>query len=126
MTQDHGTAKAALELPSLPRDEGGPVFAEVWHAEAFALVITLVDAGLFTWAEWTAALSTAIAGAQRRGDPDLGDTYYRHWLAALEALCRAKNAVMAPMLDDCADRWRRAYENTPHGQLVELAAADEA
>lgn len=125
-TQGRGAAKAALELAHLPSDESGPVFAEVWHAEAFALVVTLVDTGLFTWGEWTAALSTAIAAAQRQGDPDLGDTYYHHWLAALEALCREKHAVMAPTLDDYANRWRRAYENTPHGQPVELAAADRA
>jgi hypothetical protein len=26
-------------LPALPRDEGGPVFAEPWQAQAFAMVI---------------------------------------------------------------------------------------
>jgi hypothetical protein len=29
------------ELPRVPRDEHGPVFAEPWQAQAFALAVTL-------------------------------------------------------------------------------------
>lgn len=110
-------------VAGLPHNDGGPVFAEVWHAEAFALTVSLLEAGLFTRSEWTAALSTAITQAQPAGDPDFGDSYYLHWLAALEALCQEKHAVSSAALEDRADSWRRAYENTPHGQPVELAAA---
>ena len=31
----------APNLPGLPRDETGPVFAEPWQAQAFALVVKL-------------------------------------------------------------------------------------
>ena len=30
-------------LPRLPRDEGGPVFAEPWQAQAFALAVKLSE-----------------------------------------------------------------------------------
>ncbi|MCC6434071.1 MAG: nitrile hydratase accessory protein [Acidimicrobiales bacterium] len=112
-----------MSAPLLPERAGGPVFDEVWQAEVFATAQVLADSGLFTWAEWTQALTDAIAAAQAAGDPDLGDTYYDHWLAALEGLCRAKGAVSPSELDARAEDWRRAYEHTPHGQPVELAAA---
>ncbi|MEY4680621.1 MAG: hypothetical protein RLZZ276_2270 [Pseudomonadota bacterium] len=81
-------------LPRIPRDAEGPVFREPWEAEAFALAVALHRAGTFTWAEWAAALADEIAGAKAAGDPDLGDTYYRHWLAALEKLvARARLAT---------------------------------
>ncbi|MFN0089434.1 MAG: nitrile hydratase accessory protein [Acidimicrobiales bacterium] len=100
----------------------GPVFSELWEAEVFAAAQLLIDAGLFSGAEWSEALGEAIAAARARGDADLGDTYYEHWLAALESLCRAKGALSAAELDRRAREWRLAYERTPHGQPVELAA----
>jgi hypothetical protein len=39
-------------LPRLPRDEGEPVFAEPWQAQAFALAVKLSEQGHFTWKEW--------------------------------------------------------------------------
>ena len=77
-------------LPPLPGDEDGPVFREPWEAQAFALVVALHEAGHFTWPEWVAVMSTEIKAAQAAGDPDLGRTYYRHWLAALERITVAK------------------------------------
>ena len=79
------TARNA-DLPALPRDADGPVFRAPWEAQAFAIVVKLNQAGLIAWPEWTELLAAEIARAQREGDPDLGDTYYRHWLAALERL----------------------------------------
>ena len=35
-------------LPRLPRDEGEPVFAEPWQAQAFALAVRLSAQGHFT------------------------------------------------------------------------------
>ena len=32
---------SAQELPSLPRDEDGPVFREPWEAQAFAMTLWL-------------------------------------------------------------------------------------
>jgi len=90
------------ELPALPRDDEGPVFREPWEAQAFAMAIELHGAGHFTWREWTEALAAEIAGARDRGEADLGDTYYRHWLAALEGLVAAKGLVPAADLTNRA------------------------
>ncbi len=91
-----------LALPSIPTDETGPVFREPWEAQAFALVVVLHQAGHFTWPEWVATISAEIRQAQAEGDPDLGHTYYRHWLAALEKITVAKD-----LADDTDLRLRR-------------------
>ncbi len=110
-------------LPALPRDADGPVFKAPWEARAFALAVRLSDTGLFTWSEWTEVISQEIKAAQERGDPDLGDTYYHHWLSALERLCVAKGLVAPAAMEARQEAWRRAYLNTPHGQPVNLSAA---
>ncbi len=88
--------------PLLPADGAGPVFREPWEAQAFALAVALHQAGHFTWPEWVAAISAEIRRAQADGDPDLGQTYYRHWLAALEKITVAKD-----LADDTDLRLRR-------------------
>ncbi|MGH8245531.1 MAG: nitrile hydratase accessory protein [Gammaproteobacteria bacterium] len=85
-------------LAGMPLDEEGPVFKAPWEAQAFALAIRLHEQGVFSWSEWTEQLARCIAAAQARGDPDLGDTYYEHWLAALETLVTAKGLVTTEML----------------------------
>ncbi len=114
----------ALDLPALPRDDDGPVFAEPWQAQAFALALVLHRAGVFEWREWSEALGAAIDRARRAGDADLGDTYYLHWLDALEGLCRERTGLTPDQLLARKERWRRAYLNTPHGRPIELSAAD--
>jgi nitrile hydratase accessory protein len=114
-------AKPGL-LPPQPHDDEGPVFAEPWHAQAFALAVQLSEQGLFTWAEWTETIAVEIKAAGAAGDPDLGDTYYGHWLSALERLVQEKGAADPQALDERKEAWRRAYLHTPHGQAVELSA----
>ena len=75
-----------MNSPDTPRDEDGRVFREPWEAQAFAMTLALQQRGLFTAAEWSAALGEEIKRAQAAGDPDTGETYYRHWMAALERL----------------------------------------
>ena len=111
-------------MPSLPRDEGGPVFHEPWEAQAFAMTLALYRRGLFTWPEWAAALSAEIRRAQQEGDPDRGDTYYRHWLAALEHLVAEKGVTDRTSLARYRDAWDHAAERTPHGQPIELRPGD--
>ena len=103
-------------------DDGKPVFAAPWEASAFALAVRLSGEGHFSWDEWASTLSEEIRAAQGEGDPDLGDTYYRHWLHALERLCRERGLVSEPEALDRKEAWRRAYLNTPHGKPVDLAA----
>jgi nitrile hydratase accessory protein len=78
------------ELPGIPLEAGAPVFKEPWEAKAFALTLALHERGLFTWPQWAEALSREIKRAQAAGDADLGDTYYQHWLLALESLVKEK------------------------------------
>ena len=122
---------SALSSPGLPLwttadGETAPVFAEPWQAQAFAMTLQLHQRGLFSWPEWAAALSAQIAAAQAAGDADLGDTYYHHWLAALESLVSAKGAAQADELAHCALAWDHAADRTPHGQPIVLQPADWA
>ena len=114
----------AHPLPFQPRDEDGPVFREPWEAEAFALTLSLHEAGCFTWPEWTDALSGEIAAAKDRGEADLGDTYYKYWLRALEGLIVAKGLETTPRIDARVEDWRRAYLATPHGEPIALENAE--
>jgi nitrile hydratase accessory protein len=111
-------------LPCQPLDGDEPVFREPWEAHAFALAVTLHQKGLFSWTEWAAALAAQIERAWRGGDADLGDTYYRHWLAALETLVAEKGASSGPELARHREAWDRAADRTPHGQPIELQPHD--
>jgi nitrile hydratase accessory protein len=117
------SARSPLELPGFPRDEQGPVFREPWEAKAFAMVLRLHEHGLFSWAEWADALAHEIRAAPARGDADLGDTYYQHWLRALETIVACKGATSADELARCRLAWAEAAERTPHGHAVELPAS---
>jgi len=110
-------------LPLLPRDDGGPVFAEPWQAQAFALAVNLSDQGHFTRKEWAAALAEELRAAADRGEPDDGSRYYEHWLAALERLVAAKGLTEASALLARKEAWTDAYRRTPHGRPVELPKA---
>lgn len=116
---------AIHDLPALPRDEDGPIFNEPWEAHALALAVRLSESGCFSWSEWAATLSQEIRVAQEGGDPDLGHSYYHHWLNALEQLCVEKGLVIGADMHRRKERWRRAYLHTPHGQPIELSAAGD-
>ena len=109
-------------LPSLPRDEGGPVFAEPWQAQAFALAVKLSEQGHFTWKEWAAALAAELKAAADRGEPDDGSHYYEHWLATPERLVMSCGLSDAAALTARKEAWADAYRHTPHGKPVELGA----
>jgi nitrile hydratase accessory protein len=108
--------------PLLPRDEEGPVFAEPWHAQAFAIAVRLSAEGHFTWTEWTTALGAQLQAAADRGDPDDGSRYFEYWLAALEQLVAEKKLTDLTALQKRKEAWADAYRHTPHGQPVELGA----
>jgi len=109
-------------LPLLPRDADGPVFAEPWQAQAFALAVKLSAQGHFTWKEWSAALADELKAAANRGEYDDGSRYYYFWLAALERLVAAKGLADPPALLARKEAWAEAYRHTPHGKPVLLSA----
>jgi nitrile hydratase accessory protein len=117
-------ARASSAVPGIPRDDDGPVFREPWEAQAFAMALTLHERGLFTWNEWAATLADEIKRAQAKGDPDTGETYYRHWLATLERLVAEKGVASPATLRRYHDAWDHAADRTPHGLPIELRPED--
>ncbi len=125
MTVDPAAARrAAAAVPGIPRDGEGPVFREPWEAQAFSMALALHERGLFTWTEWAATLADEIKRAQAAGDPDTGETYYQHWLAALERLVADKGIASRDTLARYRDAWDRAADRTPHGTPIELSPDD--
>jgi nitrile hydratase accessory protein len=116
--------QAIAAVPRIPRGLEGPVFREPWEAEAFAMAVALHERGLFAWSEWTAALADEINRAQAEGDPDTGETYYRHWLAALERIVAERGITDAASLARYRDAWDRAADRTPHGTPIVLQPED--
>jgi nitrile hydratase accessory protein len=114
------THEHVASLPDLPRDDAGPVFAEPWQAQAFALAVKLSEHGHFTWKEWAAALADELKAAEKRGEPDDGSHYYEHWLSALERLVVEKGLTDPEAMLQRKDAWTEAYLHTPHGKPVEL------
>ena len=122
---DATAARRATEaLPNIPRDSDGPVFREPWEAQAFAMTLALHEQGVFSWNEWAAILADEIKRAQAAGDPDTGETYYRHWLAALERLVAEKGIASRDTLTRYRDAWDHAADRTPHGKPIELRPED--
>ena len=117
---DRPDPRTPLDLPAIPRDAEGPVFRDPWEAQAFAMAVKLHEAGHFTWREWAERLAAEIQRAQARGDPDLGTTYYEHWLAALECIVAEKGLAAADELARRKAEWEAAARATPPGKPIEL------
>ena len=112
--------------PSLPLAADGPLFAEPWQAQAFAMAVRLSAEGHFSWPEWAQYLGAEIAsdhGGQGDASGDPIAVYYRQWLTALEKLVADKGLASPTELAGRKEDWRRAYLNTPHGQAIELSAS---
>lgn len=76
-----------------------PQFQTPWEARAFAMVVQLSEAGLFTWSEWVGVLSKNIAEAAR--DEAAGGrprSYGELWISAAEALLIEKNITSSEQL----------------------------
>tara|TARA_B110001454_G_scaffold29264_1_gene28608 strand:- start:1997 stop:2377 length:381 start_codon:yes stop_codon:yes gene_type:complete len=114
------------KLSGLASDGEGPVFAQPWEAQLFAMVLELTRQGVFSWAEWTKMLGVEIAAVRDRGEADSGTTYYRHWLVTLEQLLSEKGVVQDSDLQNRMTQWREAYLNTPHGRPIQLVSGDSS
>ncbi len=107
-------------LPFQPCDENEPVFDEPWHAQAFALAVHLSESGVFSWREWTEAITKEIMNAGDLEQANVENTYYKHWVYALEKIIKQKNIISNKELKIKLEEWRMAYLNTPHGNPVTL------
>lgn len=127
MTNDPAVSPVVRDvLDAIPAGQRSPTFKEPWEAQAFALTVALHRRGAFTWNEWATTLGDEIKKAQALGDPDLGGTYYQHWLAAIERLVREKGIATDDTLHRYRDAWHRAADRTPHGAPIVLEPGDLA
>ena len=101
----------------IPRDDGGPVFKAPWEAHAFGLAVKLHERGVFSWKEWADALAAVIGEAATAGDPDRGDTYYLHWVKALERLVIGRGLADDALLAALADVLEKEAEHRREQQL---------
>jgi nitrile hydratase accessory protein len=116
--------RATQAIPSIPCGAEGPVFREPWEAQAFAIAVALRERGLIDWSEWAQTLGEEIKRAQAAGDPDSGNTYYRHWLATLERIVAEKGLTDPDTLARYRAAWDHAADRTPHGTPIELRPGD--
>lgn len=113
------TVTDLAESPGLPRSpEGAPVFAEPWHAQAFAMTAHLNARGVFSWTEWVESLSAEVHRPGRATD---GSDYFDAWVAALAGLLERKGLADRETVEALRESWQRAAEATPHGAPIELA-----
>jgi len=113
------TVKQLLDLPFLPRDEEGPVFAEPWQAQAFAVVVRLIETGRISPAEWTNRLSAVLNRAISMDANDSASRYYEHWLQALEEILLNNNLTCE--LDLLAEQ-QHIKENDHHNKAQQEKA----
>lgn len=98
-------------------EAGQPAFEEPWQAQAFAMVLALQDACVFSATEWADALGAEVADPSAAQD---GHDYYEHWLAALEKVLARKGLTEAGEIASLAEAWQRAAHATPHGKPIVL------
>jgi nitrile hydratase accessory protein len=85
------SANPLTDLPLMPRNDDGPIFAEPWQAQAFAVVVELIESEKVTRTEWADRLGAVLQAAEDNGQYDTGVRYYDHWLTALEQLIVEKD-----------------------------------
>lgn len=115
------------ELPHSPevwlKDLDGPVFDKPWQSEAFALVVSMNEAGLFRWKDWAETFTAEIDAAPALPGETVNDAYYRQWVSALERMVASLGLVTGADVNSRAQEWRQAHLNTPHGHPILLANA---
>ena len=87
-----------------------------------ALAFAASQKGLFSPADWSEALGTAVRKNNVEGILDDRASYYQAALRALETLLLASGQLAQETVIHREAQWRRAYLNTPHGMPVELSA----
>ena len=100
-----------------------PVFAEPWHAQVFALTVSLNESGHLDWPDWASAFGATLARHGLDRDLDGGDDYFTAWVETVEGVLTARGMAAPGDLAALRDAWRQAYLVTPHGEPVRLGAA---
>lgn len=85
-----------MSAPLPAHAEGSIVFAEPWEAKAFAIIVSMSQAGHFSWSEWVECLAKeAAAAAAAAGKPK---SCYEQWLDAAETLLIDKGVTSSEQL----------------------------
>ena len=121
MSRPEPSAADLAALPRLPVDDDGPVFAEPWQAQAFAMAVQLNADGQPS--PGASGRRRCRRSWRRRTAADgAAEHYYDHWLAALERLVKARGLASGEALSERKEAWAEAYRTTLHGKPVELPA----
>lgn len=113
---------ATGRIPGLSPDGAEPFFHAPWQARAFALAVSLNEAGVFEWTDWARALGARLGGAPVLPDAATPEAhaaqYYTAWLATLEEMLARNGLTSAAAVDAAAAQWQRAARATPHGTPI--------
>jgi nitrile hydratase accessory protein len=91
MSEEADPRIAAMEGDTaLPRSNGELVFQAPWEGRAFGTAVVLSDRGTYPWTEFSEQLAKEIAVEGADASPE---TYYEHWVAALEQLLLDRGIV---------------------------------
>lgn len=112
-----GTQAALAAIASIPRECGEAIFGEPWEARAFAMAVHLNEQGLFTWPQWAEQFGAALKANTAASEPL---TYYKVWMATLEAMVEAKGIADRDERIKREHEWEAAAARTPHGMPIEL------
>ena len=93
-------------------------FDEPWQAQLFAMTVALNEAGHFTWSDWAAVFGPRVRNVEAQ-------RYWQVWSDALLALLETRGLATAPDVRALTEAWQAAARATPHGQPIELAAAQK-
>ncbi len=111
-------AGVLADLPLMPRDDDGPVFAESWQAQVFAVAVELIESEKISGEDWADRLGVVFKAAEERGEYDTGARYYDHWLTALEKLVVEKDLAG---WDDLTSEKELIRENDHHRREHQIA-----
>ncbi len=94
-------------------------FDEPWQAQLFALTVALNEARHFSWPEWAAVFGPRVQDVA-------AEDYWQVWSDALVVLLEERGIAGADEVRAQTERWQAAARATPHGQPIELSAAERA
>ncbi len=92
-----------------------PVFERPWHAQLFALTVTLNERGHFSWAQWAERFGSTLKMHGLVQSLNGGDDYFLAWLDALESFLYGRGLAQAGEVDALKAVLTEAYLSTPHG-----------
>ena len=97
-------------------------FDTPWSARLFGMTLAAAEKGVFTLADFQAALIRAIEAYEAKGCIDSDEQYYTCWLQALESLLHSRQLVddarLADRETELADAARHRHDHQRHGNHI--------